>query len=215
MPGDPGAPIIYCDSLPAPAPQPVAARAANHLSPCHHRDGNFTAGSFNHVEFAARALSPSLLCDGLENSTKISFLAEKDSGFDGDGAAQPQRWQRRVGILGVPWGQPAAGCAVPVEASGLCCSPSFSSLWFKLWIEFLFFPGHPSLPGRNVGGWSQIEPMSLYKVCFITCPGFILYVGLSHISASPTLVWLAQENITNYRREGCLYSLMILVWPHP
>lgn len=77
VPGDPRASIIYCDSLPAPAPRPVAARAANHLSPCHHRDGNFTAGSFNHVEFAARALSPSLLCDGLENSTKISFLAER------------------------------------------------------------------------------------------------------------------------------------------
>lgn len=58
--GDPRAFIIYSDSLPAPALWPVAARAANHLSACHHRDGNFTAGSFNHGEFAARTSSLSL-----------------------------------------------------------------------------------------------------------------------------------------------------------
>ena len=47
-------------------------------------------------------------------------------------------------------------------------------------------------------GLKPAQAVALFKVGFITCPGFILYVGLSHIYASSTLVWLAQEDITLY-----------------
>jgi len=91
VPGDPRAFIIHSDSLPAPAPRPVAARAANHPSPCQRRGGDFTAGGFHHGGFAGRARSPLSAVRWFRKQREDFLPSWKGLEADGHGGAEPRQ----------------------------------------------------------------------------------------------------------------------------
>ena len=63
---------------------------------------------------------------------------------------------------------------------------------YVLTVTTLAVPRH----WEGIHGLKPAQIIVLFKICFICCPVFMLYVGLSHIGTPcPTLDWLAEEVI--------------------